>query len=36
LWTQGFTKAIIPARPLEKTEVKCFVVDDVSKIVEWM
>jgi DNA repair protein RadA/Sms len=34
--TQGFAKAIVPAKPLEKTPVKCFVADEVSKIVEWM
>jgi DNA repair protein RadA/Sms len=34
--TQGFTKAIVPAMPLEKTPVKCFVADEVSRIVEWM
>jgi DNA repair protein RadA/Sms len=34
--TQGFTKAIIPNNPLEKTNVKCFVANEVSKVVEWM
>ncbi len=34
--TQGFTKAIVPAKPLEKSPVKCFVADEVSRIVEWM
>jgi DNA repair protein RadA/Sms len=34
--TQGFTKAIVPAKPLEETPVKCFVADEVSRIVEWM
>mgnify|MGYP001365212228 FL=1 len=34
--TQGFTKAVIPNKPLEKTNVKCFVADEVSKVVEWM
>lgn len=34
--TQGFTKAVIPNKPLEKTEVKCFVANEVSKVVEWM
>ena len=36
LETQGFTKAVIPNKPLEKTEVKCFVANEVSKVVEWM
>ncbi len=34
--TQGFAKAIVPAKPLEKTDIKCFVTDEVSKIVEWI
>jgi DNA repair protein RadA/Sms len=34
--TQGFTKAIVPAKPLEKSDVKCYVTDEVSKIVEWI
>jgi len=34
--TQGFTKAIIPNKPLESTPIKCFIADEVSKVVEWM
>jgi len=34
--TQGFTKAVIPTKPLEKTPVKCFIANEVSKVVEWM
>jgi len=34
--TQGFTKAIIPNKPIEETSIKCFVADEVSKVVEWM
>jgi len=34
--TQGFTKAVIPNKPMEKTNIKCFVADEVSKVVEWM
>ena len=34
--TQGFTKAVIPNKPLEKTNIKCFIADEVSKVVEWM
>ncbi|MEA3419581.1 MAG: DNA repair protein RadA [Campylobacterota bacterium] len=34
--TQGFTKAIIPNKPIEETIIKCFVADEVSKVVEWM
>jgi DNA repair protein RadA/Sms len=34
--TQGFSKAVIPNKPLETTKIKCFVADEVSKVVEWM
>jgi len=34
--TQGFSKAVIPNEPLEKSNIKCFVADEVSKVVEWM
>jgi len=34
--TQGFKKAVIPTKPLEKTPVKCFIANEVSKVVEWM
>ncbi len=34
--TQGFQKAIIPSKPMEKTAIKCFIADEVSKIIEWM
>ncbi len=34
--TQGFKKAIIPNKPLEKTTIKCFIANEVSKVVEWM
>ncbi|WP_295419666.1 DNA repair protein RadA [Sulfurovum sp.] len=34
--TQGFTKAVIPNRAMEATNIKCFVADEVSKVVEWM
>ncbi len=34
--TQGFTKAVIPNKPIEKTNIKCFVANEVSKVVEWM
>ncbi len=33
---QGFTKAVVPVKPLETTEIKCYIADEVSKIVEWM
>ena len=34
--TQGFTKAIVPKKPLEKTAIKCIVANEVSKVVDWM
>ena len=34
--TQGFTKAVIPNKPMESTQIKCFIADEVSKVVEWM
>jgi len=34
--TQGFTRAVIPNKPIEETNIKCFIADEVSKIVEWM
>ncbi len=34
---QGFTKVIVPQKPLEVPEgIKCFVADEVSKLIEWM
>ena len=33
---QGFTKAVVPSKPSEKTGIKCFVANEVSKVVEWM
>jgi DNA repair protein RadA/Sms len=35
--TQQFTKAILPTRPLEEVKgVKCFAVNEVAKIIDWM
>ncbi|WOE68846.1 DNA repair protein RadA [Hydrogenimonas thermophila] len=34
--TLGFTKAIVPNRPSFKTPMKCFVAEEVAKVVEWM
>ena len=34
--TQGFKKAIVPTKPIETNSIKCFVADEVSKVVEWM
>ena len=34
--SQGFTKAITPKLDINKNQVKCYEVDEVSKIIEWM
>ncbi len=34
--SQGFKKAIVPSKPLEDNGIKCYIVDEVSKIVDWM
>lgn len=34
--SQGFKKAITPSKPNEIGKIKCYVVDEVSKIVDWM
>ncbi len=34
--SQGFKKAITPSKPLEELPIKCFEVDEVSKIIDWM
>ncbi|WP_353662365.1 DNA repair protein RadA [Hydrogenimonas sp. SS33] len=34
--TLGFTKAIVPRKPSFKTPMKCFVAEEVAKVVEWM
>jgi len=36
LETQGFTKAIVPTKALETTSIRCFVANEVAKVVEWM
>jgi len=36
LETQGFEKAIVPTKPIESSPIKCFVANEVSKVVEWM
>ena len=33
--SQHITKALIPKKPLEKTTVKCYEIDEVSKLLEW-
>jgi len=34
--TQGFKNAVIPAKPIEKIEIKPFITNSVEKIIEWM
>ncbi|NKQ40345.1 MAG: DNA repair protein RadA [Sulfurovum sp.] len=34
--TQGFKKAIVPAKPIEESGIKCFLADEVSKVVDWI
>ena len=34
--TLGFTKAIVPNRPSFKSPIKCYVAEEVAKVVEWM
>ncbi|WP_200762227.1 DNA repair protein RadA [Nitrosophilus alvini] len=33
---QGFKKAIVPSKPLESAGIKCYKVEEVSKIIDWM
>lgn len=32
----GFNKAIVPKKPNSKTSIKCFEVDEVTKVIDWM
>lgn len=32
---QNITKALVPRKPLEKSSIKTFVVDEVTKLLEW-
>jgi DNA repair protein RadA/Sms len=35
--TQGFERAIVPKKPLEKQKnITCYAVEEVSKLIEWM
>ncbi len=34
--TQGFTKAVLPIKPIEETPIKCYIAQEVSKVVEWI
>ncbi|MDR3347721.1 MAG: DNA repair protein RadA [Helicobacteraceae bacterium] len=33
---QGFEKAVVPRKPMGKPDVKCFIAEEVSKVIEWM
>lgn len=33
--SQLITKALIPKKPLEKTAIKCYEIDEVNKLLEW-
>ncbi len=32
----GFTKAIIPSKPVEDFKIKTFIVNEVEKVIDWM
>jgi len=34
--TLGFGKAILPNRPTFETPMKCYIAEEVAKVVEWM
>jgi DNA repair protein RadA/Sms len=34
--TQGFSRAVVPVKPIEKSPIKCYVVTEVAKIVDSM
>ncbi len=34
--TQGFSNAIVPSKPIEDVDIKCFLTNSVEKIIEWM
>ncbi|MDR1451037.1 MAG: DNA repair protein RadA [Helicobacteraceae bacterium] len=33
---QGFEKAVVPRKPTSKIDIKCFVAEEVSKVIDWM
>ncbi len=35
-YSQGFTKAVVPAKPLQQSGIKTYVVNSVEQIVDWM
>ena len=34
--TQGFKNAVVPTKPIENINLKCFITNSVEKIIEWM
>ena len=34
--SMGFTKAIIPSKPVEELSIKTFIVNEVEKVIDWM
>ncbi|MDR1911807.1 MAG: DNA repair protein RadA [Helicobacteraceae bacterium] len=34
--SQGFEKAVVPRKPLSKIDIKCFVAEEVAKVIDWM
>jgi DNA repair protein RadA/Sms len=36
LATHGITKAIVPKKPPQSHGVKCYSVDEVTKLIDWM
>ena len=32
---QNITKALVPKKPLEKTPIKTYIVDEVTKLLQW-
>lgn len=33
--SQNITKALVPKKPLEKSNIKCYEIDEVNKLLEW-
>jgi len=33
--SQQITKALIPKKPLEKTAIKCYEIEEVNTLLEW-
>lgn len=33
---QGFERAVVPRKPMSKAALKCFVAEEVAKVIDWM